>query len=470
MSIARRSFLQCTGWSLLGGAMSGWLPRLAAAASQADDTAQAAAAQGGGAGQSAGAATRKRQCILLWMTGGPTQTDTFDMKPGHANGGEFAEIATKVPGVRFSEHLPKLAQLSDELAIVRSLSTKEGDHGRGTYLMHTGRQPQGPIRYPTLGSFMGKELGDPTTGVPSYVSVSPFRAFNQTAFSPGFLGVKYAPLTVGATDQPQALLPPDANGFAQLKVDDLTSAAGVTPAQVAARRAIWNKLQESFLQERPSEGTRAQDSVYRRAMQLMSHDVVQAFQLDSESSSVREAYGKGRFGQGCLLARRLIERGVPFVEVALGSPDGGGVGWDTHQGNFAAVKTLSGELDAGWSQLMIELRERGLLESTTIVWMGEFGRTPKINNNAGRDHFPAAWTCVLAGGGIKGGQAYGRTSADGTTVEENKVDVGDVLATLCSALGLDPEKPNVSTEGRPIKLAEGKAIADLVRGAVASAS
>jgi hypothetical protein len=194
----------------------------------------------------------------------------------------------------------------------------------------------------------------------------------------------------------------------------------------------------------------------------MDSNIASAFDLSQEPDAIREAYGKGRFGQGCLMARRLIERGVPFVEVSLGFSENGSFGWDTHQGNFPAVKALSGELDAGWSMLMSELQDRGLLEMTTILWMGEFGRTPKINDNAGRDHFPAAWTCVFAGGGIQGGQAYGQTSSDGTEVASQRVDVGDVLATLCTALGVDPGHENISDLGRPIKIAEGRPIREIL--------
>jgi hypothetical protein len=190
---------------------------------------------------------------------------------------------------------------------------------------------------------------------------------------------------------------------------------------------------------------------------MMRPEVRAAFDLSSEPDEVRRRYGTGIFGQGCLLARRLVERGVPFVEVGLGD----GLGWDTHQDNFTQVRRLSGELDSGWATLMAELKERGLLESTTILWISEFGRTPQINSTAGRDHFPAAWTCVFAGGGIRGGQAYGRTSPDGMTVEENKVGIGDVLATLCQALGVEPERENI-TRDRPIKLAEGTPIADIL--------
>ena len=195
---------------------------------------------------------------------------------------------------------------------------------------------------------------------------------------------------------------------------------------------------------------------------MMHSDEAKAFDLSEESASVRDAYGRGRFGQGCLMARRLIERGVPLIEIALRGSTGGALGWDTHGQNFPRVKALSSELDAGWATLMTELKQRGLLESTTIIWLGEFGRTPVINRNQGRDHYPRAWATVLAGGGIKGGQAYGKSSKDGTTVEENKVDVPDILATLCRALGVDPDDQNVSEVGRPIRIAEGKPIEDIL--------
>ena len=441
----RRTWLRACGLGMLGYSSCHWLPAFA--------------------DQVATSGERRRHCILLWMNGGPTQTDTFDMKPEHTNGGEFSEVETAVPGLRISEHLPGLAQQADKLAIVRSLSTKEGDHGRGTYLMRTGHPPRGPIRYPTIGSSLSKQLreqhGHTAANALSYVSVSPYRAFNQAAFSPGFLGPRYAPLSVGATDN-LAAPDADASDYAELRVDDLELANGVTDAQQQRRLAMWQGLQSRFLATHRSSSPAAHDTVFRRALDLMSSDVVNAFDLSSEDDSVREAYGRGRFGQGCLMARRLVERGVPFVEVSLGGASDGGFGWDTHQNNFPAVKSLSDELDAGWSTLMRELDERGLLESTTILWMGEFGRTPMINNNAGRDHFPAAWTCVFAGGGIRGGQAYGRTSADGTEVEEGKVDVGDVLATLCRAVGVDPSTENISEQLRPIKIAEGNPIQEIL--------
>jgi hypothetical protein len=415
------------------------------------------------ADQVAGNRSQQRHCILLWMNGGPSQTDTFDMKPGHAHGGEFKEIQTPVPGLQISEHLPGLAARIEDLAIVRGLSTKEGDHGRGTYLMRTGHPPTGPVKYPTLGAALSKQLGSRRDELPNYVSVAPYRAFNQEAFEPGFLGPRFAALTVGASDvAPAQPVIEGERDYASLRVDDLAFPADLHPSQAAGRLQLWNDLQAGFLKHYNDVAPRNHDTVYRRALQLMNSRSAQAFDLSEESAKVRATYGRGQFGQGCLLARRLVERGVAFVDVTLGSLTGGSIGWDTHQNNFETVKQLSAELDKGWSTLMSELSERGLLESTTILWMGEFGRTPKINEMGGRDHFPNAWSCVFAGGGIRGGQAYGKTSPDGTEIESGKVGVGDVLATLCTALGVDPNEENESEQGRPIRIAEGEPISDVL--------
>jgi hypothetical protein len=329
--------------------------------------------------------------------------------------------------------------------------------------MRTGHQPTGPIRYPSIGASLSKELGSPDAPLPNFVSISPYTLFNRQAYGSGFLGPRYAPLTVGATDNlAQAETQQQAASYAELGVDDLNDPPGVGRDQADGRLALWRSLQDRFLARHRSASPIVHDTVYQRAIRMMRSDAARAFDLAEEPDAVRQAYGRGRFGQGCLMARRLIERGVPFIEVSLGSLGGGSLGWDTHAGNFPAVKALSEELDAGWGTLLGDLADRGLLEATTILWMGEFGRTPSINQMAGRDHFPAAWTCVLAGGGIRGGQAYGRTSPDGNSVEDGKVDVGDVLATLCSALGVDPETQNVSEVGRPIKLADGAAIEALL--------
>jgi uncharacterized protein (DUF1501 family) len=217
-------------------------------------------------------------------------------------------------------------------------------------------------------------------------------------------------------------------------------------------------LGNGFLANRPGVPVQSHESAYRRAVKMMRSSASKAFDLDEEPAALQDAYGRNPFGQGCLLARRLVERGVPFVEVTLSSVDGtNGLGWDTHAQNFDMVEKLSGVLDAGWSTLMTDLRTRGLLDHTLIVWMGEFGRTPKINESAGRDHFPNAWSTVLAGGGIKGGQAIGDTGPGGEEVKSRPVLVPDLLATVVKALGIDPAKQNTVENGRPIRIVDAKA-------------
>jgi hypothetical protein len=378
------------------------------------------------------------------------------MKPGHQNGGEFKEIQTKAPGLRFSEHLPKLAAMSDKLAVVRGLSTKEGDHGRGTYLMRTGQIPMGPVQYPSIGSSLANQLSRPGTTLPGYVSIGPYRAFNQEAFSPGFLGTKYGPLIVGAADIPGAMAM-RGQGFPELKVQALDRLAGISETRMNKRLTLWKGLQADFLAGNRGNAAVTHNSVYAGAVDLMNSRDAKAFDLASEPEKLREEYGRSVFGQGCLLARRLIEQGVAFVEVSLGTSSGG-AGWDTHSDNFNAVKTLSGDLDAGWATLMRDLGDRGLLESTTILWMGEFGRTPQINATSGRDHFPNAWSAVVAGGGIAGGQAWGKTSPDGMNVVDGKASASDLLATVCQAVGVGPEISQMDGNGRPIRITDGSPI------------
>lgn len=440
-ALSRRDWMRLSAAGFAAGSMSGWLEALA------DDT--------------AAPPVRGRSCILLWMAGGPSQMDTFDLKPGHANGGQFKEIDTSVPGVRVSEHLPLLAKQAEHLAIVRSMSTKEGDHSRGTYLMRNGYLPQGPIRYPTYGSLISKELGQSGAELPNFVSIGPYRVFSPQAYTAGFLGSEYDPLLVG--DGAVAARPAGGgrrggNDYG-LRVADLETPDDVSRSQVDQRLNLLGLLNDRFIARRPVPLAVGHRIAYERAVRLMRSEAGKAFNLDEEPAKVRDAYGRHRFGQGCLLARRLVERGVPFAEVTLSGVDGENqaLGWDTHTDNFATVRQLSGALDSGFSMLLKELAERGLLETTTLVWMGEFGRTPTINPSGGRDHFPAAWSTVLAGGGIKGGQVIGRTSADGMMVEDRRVSVSDLLATVSLALGIDRETSNISNIGRPIKIIDPQA-------------
>jgi hypothetical protein len=411
--LTRRDLLGRAALATAGMPLAGWLGRLAA--------------------EAAADPRRKRACILLWMAGGPSQTDTFDLKPGHANGGPFREIATAAPGVRFSEYLPKLARQTQRLAVVRSMRTREGDHGRATYQLHTGYLPQGSIRFPSLGALISNELADVGADLPGFVSVMPQGAFAQPAVAAGFLGPQHAPLVVGGSG-------------GTLKVEDLAAPA-ISPERALERLRMLRNIEAPFLASRPGPGTASHVTAYDRAVRLQRAAAAQAFDLSGEKNALRERYGQGLFGQGCLLARRLVERGVPFVEVTLG-------GWDTHDNNFEQVKSLCGVLDPAWATLLEDLQERGLLESTLVVWMGEFGRTPGINPRNGRDHYPAAWSVVLGGGGIKGGQTVGRTGKDGAHVEDRAVSASDLLATVCRALGLDPKKQNASNVNRPIRLAD----------------
>jgi uncharacterized protein (DUF1501 family) len=410
---SRRDFVRMSLASVFGAAACPWLPRLAAAAGKKPSKA----------------------CIVLWMSGGPSQTDTWDLKPGHKNGGPSKEIATAVSGVRISEHLPKLAAAAKDLGIIRSMSTKEGEHGRATQLLHTGQLPNEAVAYPAIGSLLAKEIGDPEHDLPSYVTVSPGGLGNLGA---GFLGPQYAPMAVsGISDNP--------NARANLTIDYLKPEMPIAASDRDVRRSLLTEFQKEFEKRHGGAATAAHAASYRKAQRMVDTEAKGAFRLDEEPAKMRDAYGRSRFGQGCLLARRLLERGVSFVEVTLD-------GWDTHVNNFEAVKGLSQTLDPAFATLLADLKERGMLANTLVVWMGEFGRTPLINGNAGRDHFPLAWSTVLAGAGIKGGQAVGKTGKDGAAVAERPVGVADFLATVFTAVGVDPTKENLTWEGRPIPL------------------
>jgi hypothetical protein len=426
--LSRRELARLAALGVLGGSFSRWLPALA------DDAAASPA--------------RKRSCILLWMPGGPSQLDTFDPKPEHANGGPLKAIGTSVPGTHISEHLPQLARQMQHAAILRSMSTREGDHARAMLHLRTGYVPGGPVRYPTLGSLLSKELGAGDADIPNYVTVGSNRSPSPGAFGPGFLGPAHAPLEVGGGNSREG----------RLSVTNLDPPAGIDTPQQAARERLWLSAEEEFLQSHSLGIAQGHLQAYRAAHRLMRSRAHRAFELDEESPKLRDAYGRTPFGQGCLLARRLVERGVPFVEVGLAAPGPNGVlAWDTHVNNFESVRGLCAMLDPAWATLLADLHDRGLLASTLVVWMGEFGRTPQINRNQGRDHFPQAWSTVLCGGGVRGGQVIGATSPDGMQVRERPIRVGDLLATICRALGIDPMNQNISNLGRPIRLVDPEA-------------
>jgi hypothetical protein len=368
-----------------------------------------------------------RACILLYMAGGPSHIDTFDPKPGRPMGGEFKAIATSVEGLQIGEHLPRLAERMKHVALIRSLTTKEGNHDRARHLMHTGYAPAAGVDHPAFGSVVAEARGGGAGGMPGYVAIS------GPGADAGFLSAAYSPFPVKDPRKP---------------VRYLTPAAGVGQDRFEARVALWRKLEDSFAATSGGAYARGRRAVGEQALALMDSEGARAFDVDREPDAQREAYGKTEFGAGCLMARRLVEAGVPFVEVTLR-------GWDTHQDNFTRVRDLCATVDRGMSALLDDLQVRGLLASTLVVWMGDFGRTPRINEKGGRDHHPACSAVLLAGGGIRGGQVLGATDEDGAEVIDRAVGVPDLYRTVAYVMGLDPDKMRVSPAGRPIKTVDG---------------
>lgn len=389
---------------------------------------------------------RKRSVILLWMAGGPSHIDMFDMKPGEKTGGPFKPINTTVPGIQVCEHLPKVAKQMKNLTVVRSMATTEGDHRRASHLAWTGRLPEEVIQYPTFGSLISKELGDPKAELPNFVRIGGRNEFSRGGNTPGFLGPDYAPLTVGDAE---GGLGRRRGAIRNLAVPDLKPS--VESGRATERVQMMEELNAEFAAGRDGDATASIDSAYTRALRLSTGIESAAFDLDREPEKLRNAYGRSTFGQACLMARRLVEAGVPFIEVSFG-----GQGWDSHFRNFPWHVENCVILDPAWSTLMEDLSVRGLLDTTTVVWMGEFGRSPHINGvqGGGREHYPNAWSMVLGGAGIKCGQVYGKTDKLGGTVEDKPVSAPDLLATICKAIGVDHLKENVSNTGRPIPIVD----------------
>jgi hypothetical protein len=372
---------------------------------------------------------RKRgmSCILLWMQGGPSQFETFSPKPGHANGGPTKAISTNVPGVEFSENLPNLAKVADQLAVIRSVNSREGAHPRATQLLHTGYLPTASVRYPTLGSIVAKEIPHPECELPSFVLVG-----GGGGGGAGFLGVEYDPFRATPGQLPA------------------NTAVASSEGRYRRRLGLLDKLEEDFAADGGKQLVEDHKKLYDKTAKMILSPQMKAFRLEDESSAIREAYGRSAFGSGCLLARRLVETGVTFVEVSLGN-------WDTHDNNFDRSKQLTSSLDKPFAQLVTDLKQRGLLETTLVIWMGEFGRTPRINARTGRDHYPRAFNVALAGAGVRGGSVIGRTNDAGDSVRERPVGVTDLFQTFCHALKIKADKENMSGIGRPIKIVDGGA-------------
>ena len=389
----------------------------------------------------------RKSCILMWMGGGPPTIDIWDLKPGSKNGGEFQPIDTSVPGMQISEHMPQTAKVAKDLSIIRSMSTREADHGRGRYYMHTGYVPNPTVVHPAFGSVVSYEIGRHRKAleIPSFVSIG------GGAGEAGFLGMAHAPYVVGSDGS----------------IRNAPSEEAVK--RLPGRLAMLEVVESEFIKSKRGELPAAHKDVYSNAVSLMTSRQLAAFDVDKadasigleaeseETKSMYTASGNGGrrggngFGQSLLMARRLVQTGVPFVEVNMG-------GWDLHQNCFQTQR--DGHLpvlDRGFSALITDLKQRGMLDDTIVVWMGEFGRTPRINQNAGRDHWAASWANVVAGGGLKNGQVIGATDADGLRVADGSRSFlpGDVWATVAYAMGIPLNTVHTSKRGRPMKLANG---------------
>lgn len=378
-----------------------------------------------------------KRCIMIWLGGGASQIDTFDMKVDAPNGGPFRPIQTSLPGLEVCEYMPNIARLADRLCVIRSMSTGDPGHGSATHLMHCGRRNEGIVEYPEIGSMVAKYLGKPGSSLPSFIQFATGGQSGPNSGS-GYLGPKYQPFRMSVDRAPAYT----------------TGYLGEEEQQ--RRRELYQFVHEQFTEDRHADSFQAYQEAKESAWRLM--DVRQIFDLDKEWKKAKDLYGDTEFGKRCLLARRFVEEGVPFVEV-----DNGGGGWDTHGENFDGHKRLIPPMDKGWAGLLIDLEQRGLLKDTLVIWQGEFGRTPNINNRIGRDHYARAWTTVLAGGGVKAGYVHGKTSEDGRTVTDGLVSTGDYFATVFQALGINPRDMNyVGIRPVPVAPDHSKVVQELL--------
>ncbi|MEM7782398.1 MAG: DUF1501 domain-containing protein [Planctomycetota bacterium] len=375
----------------------------------------------------------KKAAILLWMGGGPSTMDIWDLKPGAATGGPFQPISTN-GDVQICEHMPMMAKNMDKMSIVRCMSTREADHMRGRYYMHTGYVPNPNVKHPSYGSVIAHELSEtrPELEIPPFVSVG------GGSEGPGFLGMAWAPFTVNSNGQVRNL---DMN---------------LTPDRLTQRMQALKLMESGFIDDNRGISASEHAKVLGKTLSLMTSDQMQAFKVMQEDDKVQERYGRTNFGRGCLMARRLVESGVPFVEVNLG-------GWDNHQNIFPTLSNNKlPELDRGMSALMEDLADRDMLDDVAVIWMGEFSRTPRINGNTGRDHWARSWSAVVGGAGLNSGIAVGKTNEDGTRVEGNSYTSEDLMASVCRALGISLDTTFTSRSGRPMKIANsGRVIKEL---------
>jgi len=408
----------------------GFLGTLAAAAGTAAFADMTALQVLGSPAVSADLRRNQKRCILLWLAGGASQLETWDPKPGAVTGGPFAAIQTVVPGIHISELMPKMAQRIRHTAIIRSLNTRNGDHGGGSRLMMRGRANEAGLAYPDLGAVLARELGRPGSPVPDYVSFysATEGRYNVAPGSPGFLGARY-----GSMDLTTSMVP-----------ENIRRPSGISDQDHLARAGLRDFLSRGFERGRSSDSLESHNQAYQRVHGIMASE--RLFDISREPQRIRDQYGPTLFGQQALAARRLVEAGVPFVRV-------GRAWWDSHGHNFETHEELVPELDHVMATLLDDLEARGLLQNTLVITLAEFGRTPNINSQLGRDHFASAWSCTLSGCGIRGGSVYGRSDPTGNRVIDGEVGAPQIFATIYRALGINHHK-NYHVGSRPVPLTD----------------
>lgn len=413
--VGRRDFLRSVSVAGVAAGMGSWTDQICLAADELR--------------------SRGMACILLWMQGGPSQFETFSPLAGQAEDSQGGPISTNVPGIEVSANFPRCAQVADKLAIIRSMTSKEGNHQRATYLLHHGYVPMASVKYPTLGSNVAHQIGDAANQLPGYVRIG---GRLQNAGAGGYLGVQYDPLVLDS---------------AQRMPENTQPMTG--EARFRRRLELLESIGDSYAASGGEQVVADRRQLVARSRDMILSPQMEAFDLSREPEKLRAAYGESQFAAGCQMARRLVERGVTFVEVAHR-------GWDTHQDNHERTARLAGEVDGPMAQLIADLAQRGMLERTLVVWMGEFGRTPRINPRGGRDHYPRAFNVVLAGGGVQGGQVIGSVDRSGAEVTDRPVLVDDLFCSIYHALGIDPTHENISRIGRPIRLVDkGEVVEEL---------
>lgn len=374
--------------------------------------------------------------IVLWMAGGPSQFETFNPKPASKNGGITKSIITRVQGIQIAQHLPQIADQMDKISLIRTLSSKEGNHNRASYLMHTSYPPIGVVKHPSFGGITAKELGGAKEfDLPYFISLS------GPSYSAEFLGREFSPYVIKDVNKP---------------LENIDKFADVNDSRFNDRINMLYSMEDSFYKQKGLDDIKDHKTIYEKSVKMMKSPLIKAFDISEEPEALRKAYGDNNFGKGCLMARRLVETGVKFVEVTLD-------GWDTHYNNFSRTDDLCGTLDPAFATLIKDLSEKGMLDKTLVLCVGEFGRTPNINTNEGRDHFPDAFSCAVAGGGIQAGKVIGETNEDGNKIADKPIPPENLFATLCQQLGIDYNKVNYSPSGRPLKyINSGTVIEELV--------